>query len=220
MNANTGLPYVVYVNRPLGKWLAQRLLFLTPNQVSLIGLCVFFAGAAVSIFLANTYYALLVTPIYMLHYALDSADGNVARIQGSGSKVGEWLDHSIDGIRYVILHVAILWALLLNNPDSYELLALVGFTVNIIAMCGNYIFNALKATVIGRNTGEILNELNPRRALVLRLLATPADLGVYFFLMIALVRIDVFVWLYLAYGIYFSLIFTYTIVSTLRQPSS
>ena len=44
----------------------------------------------------------------MFGYALDSADGQVARLTGGGSLLGEWLDHMIDSTKIAALHLAVL----------------------------------------------------------------------------------------------------------------
>ncbi|HEX3785468.1 MAG TPA: CDP-alcohol phosphatidyltransferase family protein [Pseudonocardiaceae bacterium] len=43
-------------------------------------------------------------------YALDAADGQLARLRGGGSPAGEWLDHVIDCAKIASLHLAVLIA--------------------------------------------------------------------------------------------------------------
>ena len=43
----------------------------------------------------------------VLGYALDSADGQVARLTGSGGPAGEWLDHMVDAVKVVALPLAL-----------------------------------------------------------------------------------------------------------------
>lgn len=40
-------------------------------------------------------------------YVLDSADGQVARVTGTGSMAGEWLDHVIDAARTPAIHLCV-----------------------------------------------------------------------------------------------------------------
>ena len=42
---------------------------------------------------------MLVALLLLLGYALDSADGQVARLTGTGSPAGEWLDHVVDATK-------------------------------------------------------------------------------------------------------------------------
>lgn len=52
--------------------------------------------------------ALGVAIFYALGYAMDSADGQVARVTGTSSPAGEWLDHVVDAIRTPAQHLAVL----------------------------------------------------------------------------------------------------------------
>ena len=51
--------------------------------------------------------AVLTSLLLMLGYALDSADGQLARLRHGGSKAGEWLDHVADAIKLSTLHGAV-----------------------------------------------------------------------------------------------------------------
>lgn len=106
--------YSLYVNRPVGRILAAALneLHLTPNQVSAIS-AVFTAVGVVLLATvpASVWLGIVVWLLLALGYALDSADGQVARLRGGGSVAGEWLDHVIDAFKTVALPlcVAIGW---------------------------------------------------------------------------------------------------------------
>ena len=52
--------------------------------------------------------ALIVAFALILGYALDSADGQLARLRGGGSLSGEWLDHMVDAAKLSCLHLAVL----------------------------------------------------------------------------------------------------------------
>ncbi len=41
-------------------------------------------------------------------YVMDSVDGQLARLQQTGSLAGEWLDHTIDAFKTSLIHVAVL----------------------------------------------------------------------------------------------------------------
>lgn len=91
--------YSRFVNRPLGRRLAAQAvsLGLTPNAVSgLSALCSFAAIGLVVTVRPTIAVAVLVAALLALGYALDSADGQVARLTRLGSPFGEWLDHMID----------------------------------------------------------------------------------------------------------------------------
>ncbi|NGO73542.1 CDP-alcohol phosphatidyltransferase family protein [Streptomyces sp. SB3404] len=132
--------YSRYVNRPAGRVLAAAAYRagLGPNQVTLLSaVCSLGGAAAVALVrpswgLAAGVYALLV-----LGFALDSADGQLARLRGGGSAAGEWLDHVVDCAKITVLHAAVLvsfyrffdlpgegWLLL---PLAFQLVAVLIF---------------------------------------------------------------------------------------------
>ncbi|HRW18419.1 MAG TPA: CDP-alcohol phosphatidyltransferase family protein [Dermatophilaceae bacterium] len=101
--------YSRFVNRPLGRRLAAiaAVRGLTPNQVSaLSALCSFTAIAVLALVAPAWWVGVVVSALLVLGYALDSADGQVARLTGAGSPFGEWLDHMIDCAKVSSLHLA------------------------------------------------------------------------------------------------------------------
>jgi phosphatidylglycerophosphate synthase len=85
---------------------------LVPNQVTAVSALFTYLGIAVLALVApGTGMALLVAVALLLGYALDSADGQLARLTGLGRPSGEWLDHVIDMGKVCLLHgaVAISW---------------------------------------------------------------------------------------------------------------
>jgi phosphatidylglycerophosphate synthase len=102
--------YSRWVNRRLGRQFAAvaYLAGLTPNQVSLLSaVCTYSAIAIVAIVAPSWGIAVLVALLLVLGYALDSADGQVARLRGGGSPAGEWLDHVFDAIKLATFHLAV-----------------------------------------------------------------------------------------------------------------
>jgi len=99
-----------WVNRPLGRRLAAGafLLGLTPNQVTFVS-AVFTFGALTTVALVppSAAVAVTVSGALLLGYALDSADGQLARLRGGGSPLGEWLDHVTDSVKNASVHLVI-----------------------------------------------------------------------------------------------------------------
>jgi phosphatidylglycerophosphate synthase len=108
--ARSAPAYSRYVNRRLGRYLAAWAhgLGLTPNQVTgLSALATFGAIALLALVPASWLLGLGVAVLLMLGYALDSADGQVARLTASFSTAGEWLDHMVDATKVVALPLAL-----------------------------------------------------------------------------------------------------------------
>ena len=102
--------YSIYVNRPVGRVLAA-LAFkggLSPNQVT--GVSALFTASGIVLLTSGGASIAVGSIVWLLlaaGYAWDSADGQVARLQGSGSMAGEWLDHVVDSGKVVALHLAV-----------------------------------------------------------------------------------------------------------------
>ena len=109
--SGAGVPaYLRWVNRGLGRRAAAAayVVGLSPNAVTLISGVVSAGGMAVLVFLPLTPgTALAAMLLFLAGYALDSADGQLARLTNRGSKAGEWLDHVVDSVRLPLVHLAI-----------------------------------------------------------------------------------------------------------------
>ena len=103
--------YGRHVNRPLGRVLARAAhrLQLRPNQVTVAsGLTSLLAVTVLALVRPSLATGVLVWLLVVLAYALDSADGQLARLRGGGTLAGEWFDHVLDAGRMVALHSGVL----------------------------------------------------------------------------------------------------------------
>jgi len=128
--------YLRFVNRKAGGLLAALCfgLRLSPTQVTLLSSAVSFAGIAVLIGHHSSVPAgVMVSLLLLLGYALDSADGQLARVSGGGSKAGEWLDHVADIAKISSLHSAVAIAVL----RYFELDSLLYLAVPVIFLIAN-----------------------------------------------------------------------------------
>ncbi|MFW6690054.1 CDP-alcohol phosphatidyltransferase family protein [Streptomyces sp. MAR4 CNX-425] len=142
--------YSRYVNRPLGRVFAAGayVLGLRPNHVTLLSAAFTGGGiAAIALVrpgwpLAVAVYALLVTG-----FALDSADGQLARLRRESSAAGEWLDHVVDCAKVTAVHAAVLvsfYRFFDLSSDGWLLLPL-GFQLTaVLIFCGGLLADKLK----------------------------------------------------------------------------
>ncbi|CAL9545048.1 hypothetical protein SUDANB171_04299 [Streptomyces sp. enrichment culture] len=103
--------YSRHINRPLGRVLAAAAFRagLTPNRVTLLSALVSYAAlAAVALLPPSWGLAAGVYAGLVLGFALDSADGQLARLRRESSAVGEWLDHVVDAAKITALHAVVL----------------------------------------------------------------------------------------------------------------
>lgn len=109
--ARSAPAYSRFVNRKIGRLLAAAAykIGLSPNQVTVVSALHTFTGVALLIFMPPSWWlGLVVMLLLVLGYAWDSADGQVARLTGTGSAAGEWLDHIVDAVKVVSLPLAML----------------------------------------------------------------------------------------------------------------
>ncbi|WP_129339233.1 CDP-alcohol phosphatidyltransferase family protein [Cellulomonas endophytica] len=109
--AARGAPaYSRFVNRKLGRLLAAWAYRqgLTPNAVTgLSALCTFAGIALMATVAPSAWLGVGIAALLVLGYALDSADGQVARLTGTGSPAGEWLDHVVDATKISTMPLAL-----------------------------------------------------------------------------------------------------------------
>lgn len=132
-----GVPaYTRWVNRRLGRVLAAGAytIGLSPNQVTAISGAVSLLAIVMMAFVPiSVQWMALVAGLLLLAYALDSADGQVARLSGVSSKAGEWLDHVVDAARLPAFHMGVAAALWRAVPDDIRVLAVVPLLFALLA---------------------------------------------------------------------------------------
>lgn len=175
-------PYSLFVNRPMGRVFAAAadVAGLRPNQVTVISaLFTFAAIILLALGPATWWVGVLVALGLVIGYGLDSADGQLARLQGGGSLTGEWLDHMIDSVKVSVLHLAVLITLFRSFELTTELWLLVPLAF--AAATGVHFFGMILIELMGRVRRAELGAPSPSKAPVaLRtsLLKLPTDYGV------------------------------------------
>jgi phosphatidylglycerophosphate synthase len=171
--------YSRFVNRRLGRLFAALGYHagLTPNAVT--GISAGFTATGIALLaLVRPSWAMgaVVAACLVLGYALDAADGQLARLRGGGSPAGEWLDHMVDAVKASSLHLAVLIGMYrFETVDTRLLLIPLGYcVVDAVLYFGTMLNDALRAqhgvATRAQPTGE--------RASVSRsLLVLPTDYG-------------------------------------------
>jgi phosphatidylglycerophosphate synthase len=191
--------YSRFVNRRLGRVLAAVAFHagLTPNAVTGISALSTFSGIAVLALVAPSWLmGIAVTVLLVLGYALDSADGQLARLRGGGSPSGEWLDHMVDSLKIASLHLALLIGLYRFEPverGPVLLLPLTFSVVSVVLFFGTLLNESLRAQH-GASTRAARSDARPS---VLRsLLVVPTDYGLLCLVFLLLGAPVVFLWVY------------------------
>jgi len=169
--------YSRWVNRPLGRRLAAvaHLAGRTPDQVTAVSGLVTFSGIVlVALCRPSVVVGIAVTFLLVLGYALDSADGQLARLRGGGSLTGEWLDHMVDCAKNASVHLALLISLYRfgDTPPALFLLPAAFQLVVTVMFFGTVLTDKLRlAGTTGGPAGP------GRHPLARSVLVAPADYG-------------------------------------------
>ncbi|SEP61925.1 CDP-alcohol phosphatidyltransferase family protein [Microlunatus flavus] len=198
-SARGGPPYSIFVNRPLGRVLAALAYVagLTPNQVTALSAVATFAGIVLLALAPATWATGIgVALLLVLGYALDSADGQLARLRGGGSLLGEWLDHTVDSLKVVVVHMAVLvtWFLHLDLAPGWLVVPLA-----FAAASSVHFFGMILVDLLGRTTRAELGVPAPAKTAPgasSALLKLPTDYGVLCLAMLLLGAHAVFVGVY------------------------
>lgn len=176
--------YSRYVNRPAGRFLAAGAYRsgLTPNQVTLLSaLFTYVALAAVALVEPSWTLGLAVHAALAVGFALDSADGQLARLTGRGGPDGEWLDHVVDCGKLLLVHAAVLISFYRFGelPSDAWLLLPLGFQLAaVVTFCAGLLREQLGKAAAARSaapTGGVAAQVSRVRAIAL----LPADYGVF-----------------------------------------
>lgn len=170
--------YSRWINRPLGRVFAAvaHQLGLTPNAVTAVSAAT--TGAALLLLIMvrpEPWLGPLVAALLVAGFALDSADGQLARLSGQSSQVGEWLDHVVDSAKMVCVHGAVLIAgyRFWSVPDGWLLVPLVFQAVAVVMFSGLVLVD-----LIPRARGNVAGRRGGRRPLARAVMLLPADYGV------------------------------------------
>lgn len=172
-----GIPlYSRVVNRPLGRRFAAiaHVLGMTPNQVTAVSAVLTFAGIAViAVVPPDPLMGVVAAFLLCLGYALDSSDGQLARLRGGGTLTGEWLDHMIDCAKNASVHLAVLVSLYRFGVDDAAVLLLpaVFQIVVTVLFFGNILIEQL------RGGPRAVKPAGSRRSVIRSVLVAPADYG-------------------------------------------
>lgn len=114
----------IYVARPIAAILVAMLrpTPLTPNQVTFLGVAVFFVAAAAFIALPGAWGFLVGALLVQLSYLFDCADGQLARLKSMTSEVGSHLDFLMDELKAMTLAGALGVRLWMMDGEPYWLL--------------------------------------------------------------------------------------------------
>jgi len=114
------------VIQPIALFLAR--LGLTPNTITVLG---FLMTAAVAVVLA-TGRTQLAGVLLIGTLAFDAVDGTLARLMGTASRFGAFLDSTLDRWAEVVIYAALVWVFLKNSQDNGVLLTVAALATSLM----------------------------------------------------------------------------------------
>lgn len=177
-----------HVNRRLGRLLAAgcHVVGLTPNQVTVAsGLVSVLALLLLAVVPLQPAWLVAVVALLLLGFALDSADGQLARLTHSGGPAGEWLDHVIDAFRQVLIPLTIAYVML--ERTGLPLVA-TAVPLTLLLVTSVRFFAQILAGKLRQEAGrpEVPGD-PPRRAVDLAaLIQVPADVSTLYLVLLLL----------------------------------
>ena len=211
--SNAGAPlYSRVINRPVGRLLAAvaHRVGLTPDQVTLLSACCTYLGIAlIALWRPSAAAAVATSLLLMLGYALDSADGQLARLRHGGSRAGEWLDHVADVIKLSTIHAAIAISLFRFSLDDFAGPAVLLVPLAFGAVQTIHFFSYILTYQLRYHGGTPLASGEGRPGLTKAVLSAPTDYGLMCFVLMLRFAPVVFVWVYglmlVGYALYVAL---------------
>lgn len=198
--SNAGAPlYSRVINRPAGRVLAAvaHRVGMTPDQVTLLSACcTYLAVVLIAVWAPSVVAAVLTSLLLMVGYALDSADGQLARLRHSGSRAGEWLDHVADVIKLSTIHAAIAISLFRFSLDDLAGPAVLLVPLAFGAVQNIHFFSYILTYQLRYHGGTPLASGEGRPGLTKAVLSAPTDYGLMCFVLMLRSAPVVFVWVY------------------------
>lgn len=171
--------YSTRINRPLGRRLAALadVMALQPNHVTVLSAACSFGAIALLLGPRPALVSgVLASGLLLLGFALDSADGQLARLRRAGTASGEYLDHMLDFAVKWSLHAAVLISAYRLGEPAAVLLVPLGFQlVALLLFFGGILVAKLHEQSVRGPGGRPSRRLSGRVTSVLML---PVDHGV------------------------------------------
>lgn len=171
-----GVPaYTRWVNRRAARIVAATAAAagVTPNGVTALSAALSVSGLAVLLIAGPQWWsAILCGALLAAGYVFDSADGQVARLTGTGAPAGEWLDHVVDAARTPMIHLSVAVTVMLHRPDL-TWLAVIGLCFAVLSTA-QFMSQILAEQLIRHKGGEEPTGTRITQSLIL----LPSDSGV------------------------------------------
>lgn len=213
--SGAGVPwYMRVVNRRIGRLIASVAAQgpVSPNHLTAASFGSFLAAAGLLVWVhPGIGMAVAAVLLLQLGFAFDSADGQLARLQGGGSPAGEWLDHVVDSGRHLMFHLAVLIGVF-RFADLGDAALLVPMAFGVVATVR--FFAQILAEQLARRDPIAGPDAVPRFGTMIQ---APADTGVLNFAVLLWPWTPTFLWVYGILGALNAVLLAATLVRRYRE---
>jgi phosphatidylglycerophosphate synthase len=113
--------------RPAAGWLARRAAATSVRPVHLTACGLGLGAAAVAVLLLGPEAAMLAAALVLAAWFFDRADGQLARLQGTASAWGAWLDGNVDELLDLAWHGAVAAVVAMQTAATWPWLLFIAF---------------------------------------------------------------------------------------------
>jgi phosphatidylglycerophosphate synthase len=176
--------YSRHINRPAARRVAALLnmVSFTPNMATAVSALLSAAGLVLAAVIRPTpLVGVIVALLLAAGYVMDSVDGQLARLRGGGSFSGEMLDHAVDCVKTVGIHLTVLisWFRFPPTKSSEWLLVPIGFQIIDVLIFFGVVTMPLLRRLHDRDlTVQSSNGIRPEHPLR-RWALLPTDYGIF-----------------------------------------
>lgn len=201
-----GGPYTRYVNRHAAipmTWLLWKAGF-SPNVVSIVSFCITHSAFAVIVVTGASIPAAVCAYLLLVFgYMLDSCDGQLARVTGNTSSLGNWLDHSLDIVKIININLVICYVMISAAVAEGGSLTLpfMAAALNILGQTAHFYVVGMKCLLFTADSNQA-EQRSGRRNVIDGVVMFFADYGIFIMMILLLPWQELFVPVYLGYGVF------------------
>ena len=219
-----GPVYTRYVNRTLA--MPLTLLFwklgLSPNTISVLSFGITHLALLLLLLLPTTP-AVCVTAylVLVLGFVTDSCDGQLARVTGRSSRLGDWLDHSLDMLKLLNIHM-ILGYVALQQSMQHELPLTPVFVATFLCLLSQpslFYVTSFASQVVAHRPATHQPRSGTGGRWLASLIGNGVDYGLFIMIVLLLPWPEIFVPVYLAYGLFLLVVFLATFTRILIRAA-
>ncbi|WP_328461044.1 CDP-alcohol phosphatidyltransferase family protein [Actinoplanes sp. NBC_00393] len=130
--------------------------WITPNVLTLVA-TIFGTGAAVCFAMGDRWFLVAGAVLFHLSFVVDCMDGKIARLNGTGTMFGQWLDFVLDRVRVFFIALALFGGQYVHTDEvAYLWLMAVAIFLDLFRY-----LNSSQMTKVRRSMSDQLAELQP-----------------------------------------------------------